>query len=130
LSVERRVAAFLQLAVADLDAAEVLARVGNHYAAYHVHQAIEKIAKALLLHRSIKAGVEHRLENLVARLPEGDAWRDRLDVWLSYSAYATTFRYPTPGGRVPTGPDSVTLFCDVKQLREVERLAREETTSG
>jgi HEPN domain-containing protein len=130
LSVERRVATFLHLAVDDLDAAEMLARIGNRNAAYHVQQAIEKIIKALLLHRGIEAGIEHRLENLVDRLPEGDPWSNRLEEWLEYSAYATTYRYPMPGGGIPRGPAASQVLGDVEKLREVERRVREETAPG
>jgi hypothetical protein len=45
---EERILAFLGMAREDLDAAVVLARTGNHYAAYHVNQATEKVVKALL----------------------------------------------------------------------------------
>jgi HEPN domain-containing protein len=130
LAIERRIKAFLDLASADLDAAEVLARVGNHYAAYHVQQATEKLLKGLLLFRGIEAGVEHRLESLADRLPEGDAWAARVERHLSYSAYATTFRYPTPGGRIPQAPDGRDVLSDVQGLRELIDLARVETTAG
>ena len=70
---------------------------GNRYSAYHVQQAVEKITKALLLARGIEAGIEHRLEELFKRFPPDDAWPLRLLPLVSYSAYATAFRYPTPG---------------------------------
>ncbi|MCB9673451.1 MAG: HEPN domain-containing protein [Alphaproteobacteria bacterium] len=124
MSTERRCAAFLDLAAADLDAAEVLARVGNQYAAYHVQQAVEKVLKALLLLRGIEAGTEHRLDVLSDRLPEGDMWRDRLEPVLSYSAYATTFRYPTPGGRIVRPPPGAGVLKDVAAVRDLVGQAR------
>lgn len=126
MSVERRAAAFLDLAAADLDAGEVLARVGNHYAAYHVQQAVEKIVKSLLLLRGVEAGTEHRLEILADRLPAGDAWAERLQAFLSYSAYATAYRYPTPGGRIPRSPPAAQLLGDVVALRDLLGRARAE----
>lgn len=124
MGTERRAAAFLELAAADLDAAEVLARVGNQYAAYHVQQAIEKIIKSLLVLRGVEAGTEHRLDVLSDRLPAGDAWRERLEALLSYTVYATTFRYPTPGGRILPAPPGTEVLRDVAVVRDLVGQAR------
>ena len=97
MSVEKRVRAYLELAAKDADAAELLLAAGNRYSAYHVQQAVEKITKALLLARGIEAGIEHRLEELFKRFPSDDEWPARLLPFVGYSAYATSFRYPTPG---------------------------------
>lgn len=51
MSVPRRVAAFLDLAAENADAARTLAATKNRYAAYHCQQAAEKLVKAVLLHR-------------------------------------------------------------------------------
>jgi HEPN domain-containing protein len=56
MSGEKRIRAYLELAEKDADAAELLLTGGNRYSAYHVQQAVEKIAKALLLARGIEAG--------------------------------------------------------------------------
>ena len=96
MSVEKRVRAYLELAAKDAEAAELLLAGGNRYSAYHVQQAIEKITKALLLARGIEAGIEHRLEELFKRFPSEDEWPARLLPFVGYSAYATSFRYPTP----------------------------------
>jgi HEPN domain-containing protein len=114
----------LDLAAADLDAAEVLARVGNHYAAYHLQQALEKLLKTLLLLRGIEAGIEHRLDVLSDRLPEGEPWRDRLEPLLSYTVYATTYRYPTPGGRIAASPPGAEVLRDVVVVRGLVGQAR------
>jgi HEPN domain-containing protein len=99
MSVEKRVRAYLELATKDVEAAELLLAGGNRYAAYHVQQSIEKVTKALLLARGVEAGIEHRIEELCERFPDGDAWPEQLRAFVGYSAYATAFRYPTPGGR-------------------------------
>ncbi len=70
MSVPRRIAAFLELAEQDVDAARTLAATNNRYAAYHCQQAIEKLVKAILLHRGITSGTEHRLDVLVDELSE------------------------------------------------------------
>jgi HEPN domain-containing protein len=41
--------------------------VGNQFAARHVQQAIEKVAKASLPGRGVEAGIQHRFENLAGR---------------------------------------------------------------
>ena len=78
MSVPRRISAFLDLAAQDVDAARTLAAAGNRYAAYHCQQAAEKLMKAVLLHRSIESGPEHRLDVLVDKLPDTDPWKPRL----------------------------------------------------
>lgn len=104
MSVEKRVRAYLELAAKDVEAADLLLAGGNRYSAYHVQQAIEKVTKALLLAQGVEAGIEHRLEELFKRFPDGSAWPVRLHPYAGYSAYATAFRYPTPGGRIPADP--------------------------
>src|SRR5262245_9340530 len=112
MSVPRRIEALLHLADQDIEAAELLAAKGNHYAGYHCQQAAEKLLKALLLHHGIEAGVEHQLYVLVERLPEGNPWRQALQPFLKYSSFATAFRYPTPGGRIPSAPDRSDVLAD------------------
>ena len=114
---EERIIAFLDMAREDLDAAEVLARAGNHYAAYHVHQATEKVVKALLLHAGVEAGREHRLDALVRRLPESSVWIPKFKPWLPWSTYATAYRYPTVAGRKPRKPPSSEVLEAVQALR-------------
>ncbi len=77
MSVEKRVAAYLELATKDAEAAELLVAGGNRFAAYHMQQAVEKLTKAALLAKGIEAGIEHRLEELFKRFAEGDPWRER-----------------------------------------------------
>jgi len=67
MSGKKRIAAYLELATKDAEAAGLLLAGGNRYAAYHVQQAVEKITKALLLARGIEGGIEHRLEELFKR---------------------------------------------------------------
>lgn len=126
MSVEKRVVAYLELATKDAEAAELLVVGGNRYAAYHAQQAVEKLTKAVLLAKGIEAGIEHRLEELFKRLVESDPWRDRLHLLAGYSAYATAFRYPTPGGRIPSDPPADTIRRDLKTVRDLIATARVE----
>jgi HEPN domain-containing protein len=126
MSVEKRVRAYLELATKDVEAAELLVAGGNRYAAYHVQQSVEKVTKALLLARGVEAGTEHRLEELCKRFPDGDAWPERLRPFVGYSAYATAFRYPTPGGRIPADPPAEDLRRDMSALRALIAAVRPE----
>lgn len=107
----------LDLAAADLDAAAMLSAGGNRYAAYHVQQGVEKMIKAVILSLGQEAGIEHRLDLLLVRLPPDDVWRQRFSRFVEYTPYATTFRYPTPGGRIPNAPADSTVMDDLRALR-------------
>jgi hypothetical protein len=87
MSVPRRIAAFLDLARADVDAARTLAATSNRYAAYHCQQAAEKLIKAVLLHRGLESGTEHRLDILVDKLADTDPWKPKLRPLEAYSPY-------------------------------------------
>ena len=126
MSVEKRIRAYLDLTEQDIEAAEVLAKAGNRYAAYHCQQAVEKLLKALLLHAGIEAGVEHRLDVLISRFGEGHPWGAVLRPLDKFTPFATTFRYPTPGGRIPTAPPPETLLQDLAALRALLGRARGE----
>jgi HEPN domain-containing protein len=117
MSIEKRIRAYLDLVHEDPQAAEVLARAGNRYAAYHCQQAVEKLVKALLLHTGTEAGIEHRLDVLISRLGETDPWREALRPLDKYTPFATTFRYPTPGGRIAAAPPPADVLADVAILR-------------
>lgn len=116
MSVPRRIAAFLELAAQDVEAARTLAATHNRYAAYHCQQAAEKLIKAVLLHRGVESGVEHRLDVLVDELPDSDPWKSRLRPLETYLPYATTYRYPTPGGRIVAAPDMAQVAMDADTI--------------
>jgi len=124
MSVPRRVEAFLDLAAADAAAALVLAASKNRYAAYHCQQAVEKLVKAVLLHRGEEAGVEHHLDILVAKLPDADPWKAKLKPYEPYSPFATAWRYPAPGGRLPAVPNAANVVADVKKIEALIQSAR------
>lgn len=124
MSVPRRIAAFLELAVQDVEAARTLAATNNRYAAYHCQQAVEKLIKAVLLHRGVESGTEHRLDILVDELPDSDPWKSRLRPLEIYSPYATTYRYPTPGGRIVAAPDMAQVTKDADAIEALIKDAR------
>ena len=124
MSVPRRIAAFLDLAGQDADAARTLASTNNRYAAYHCQQAAEKLIKAVLLHRGLESGTEHRLDVLVDELQDGDPWKAKLRPLEVYLPYATTYRYPTPGGRIVAAPDMAQVSADASAIDALIKEAR------
>src|SRR5262245_47688929 len=59
------VAGYLAAVADDLDAARRLAAPpANRLAVYHLQQAAEKLIKAVLVHRRIHPGLEHRIDVL------------------------------------------------------------------
>lgn len=101
MSADPRIAAYFTTVDEDLQAAEALIALGNRLAAFHMQQAIEKLAKVALIARGIEGGVEHHIDVLLKRLPDDDEIRARLWPLREYAAFATTFRYPKPGCSCP-----------------------------
>ena len=120
----RRVAALLTLADADLEAALALADIGNRYAAYHCQQGAEKLVKAVLLDLGVESGAEHRIDVLLAKLPNTEPWKARLQPLERLTPFATTFRYPTPGGRIPEAPDAGAVKRDIAIIESLLKMAR------
>jgi HEPN domain-containing protein len=119
-----RLGALLYLAEQDADAAKLLAAHGNRYAAYHCQQAVEKLIRALLLQHDIEPGLGHHRDVLIGRLPAGDPWKAILTPLHKYTPYATTYRYATSGGRVPTSPDAAGVTADAAHISELIADAR------
>ena len=126
MSVEKRLRAFFQVVDEDMQAAELLANIGNRLAAYHVQQAVEKLARALVVHSGVEVGPQHNVAVILDKLPADSPWHAKLEKLARYSAFATAFRYPTSGGRLPESPPKETLLTDLKALREHVRVARDE----
>ncbi|MEO5338520.1 MAG: HEPN domain-containing protein [Magnetospirillum sp. WYHS-4] len=124
MSVTRRIDALLEIAEEDARAAGVLSVALNRNAAYHCQQAIEKVMRAVLLHRGIEAGLEHRLDVLLGKIPDDNPWKTMLKPFDVYTPYATAFRYPTPGGRIPNPPSSEKTNADAKMIQEIIGVAR------
>ncbi len=116
----KRVQALLALADEDIGAARILFGFSMRTARYHVQQSAEKAVKALLEHRGIKPGREHRFEVLAEMLPEGDRWRFRIQSLDELSPAATTHRYPTSEGRILPPPSPSRELVD----REIALVAQ------
>jgi len=126
MSEERRISAFLAVADADIEAARALARIANRNAAFLCQRAAEKLTKAVLQERGIDFGTEHRLDVLVERLPGNDPWKPRLKPLESLTPFATTYRYPTLGGRIPAAPDLSVLEAQIVLIDGLLKTARAE----
>lgn len=93
----RVIAAYLDDVELELDAAKrLIADPPNRFAAFHLEQAAEKLVKAVRLGRGLRVTADHNIEALVDELPADDPWRTKLRVLEPLSAYATTYRYPSP----------------------------------
>jgi HEPN domain-containing protein len=113
---------FFIAAEEDFDACDVLLDHGNRLAAFHMQQGIEKLIRAELAARAILAGIDHNLKALADKLPSDAPIRQRFKAFEHYSAYATAFRYPKPGGGLPNPPNSKVLR---EHLTEARSLAKE-----
>lgn len=126
---QRVIAAYLDDVEAELNAAARLAAPPpSRFAAFHLQQAAEKLVKAVRLHRGLQATADHNIRALVAELPAEDAWRSILEPLATLSAYATAYRYPTPGGRRNDGPPHAEVTRWLEQLSRVLERARSELT--
>ena len=103
------VAGYLEASREDLAAVRQLIPTVPRAAAYHLQQAAEKLVKAVLSQEAIHMTVDHSIDRLVERLPHGHEWRIDLKELDFLSQFATSFRYPSPSGRLPSPPDKATL---------------------
>ncbi|RLB55697.1 MAG: hypothetical protein DRJ42_05510 [Deltaproteobacteria bacterium] len=123
----RVIGAYLDDVEVELDAAKrLIVDPPNRLAAFHLQQAAEKLVKAVRLSRGLHLTASHNLEALVAELPSDDAWREKLAKLDGLSAYATTYRYPTPSGKRKAGPqrDEILAWVDKIALLSREFRAR------
>ncbi len=58
----------------------------------------------MLTSENIHGGVSHRLHELVARLPDENPLKAKLQAIVRLEDYATSFRYGTPAGRIQAAP--------------------------
>ncbi|MBI4815846.1 MAG: HEPN domain-containing protein [Deltaproteobacteria bacterium] len=81
---------YLAAADEDLDAARRLSVPPiNRLAAYHLQQAAEKLAKAVLSARGTHTTKEHRIGELVGQLAIGEPWRTKLGALAHLDRFAT-----------------------------------------
>lgn len=73
-------------------------------AVFHLQQAAEKLAKALLIGRKVRVLKVHDIQSLLDLIPSSDPLRSRLLPLARFTTFATAYRYPgvTVSGPVPT----------------------------
>jgi HEPN domain-containing protein len=76
----------------------------NRNAIYLCEQAAEELIRAVLTSEKIHAGVKHQLDAVIDLIPDANPIKPRLRELQHLSTYATSYRYTTPTGRIPTDP--------------------------
>ncbi|WP_423958554.1 HEPN domain-containing protein [Bradyrhizobium sp.] len=107
---------FIVLARRDLAAATSLSKTDPGNAAFHLQQAAEKLAKAVLEIEGIPGGITHQIGALAAMLPADHIFRPDLAAFDRFSSYATQTRYPRPGGGLPQEPDRKVLADGIRDV--------------
>ena len=105
MSAEALIASLLRIAHEDLAGARQLATTGNRNAMYLCSQAAEKVIRAVLTSENKNAGIKHQLDELVDMIPDENPLKPRLRAIQDLTDYATSYRYPSPKGRIKAAPD-------------------------
>lgn len=116
MSAELVIASLLRVAKQDLDGARVLATVENRNAVYLCEQAAEKIIRAVLTSEGVHAGARHQLDEMVSAVPDANPLKRELRAVEHLAAYATSYRYPTPTGRIKRAPGRQDIDAIVARL--------------
>jgi HEPN domain-containing protein len=124
----KRVQALLQMAEEDLAGARAMLDTSTRLARYHLQQSAEKAIKALLEHRGLNPGREHRFGSLAEMIPGDDEWRARIQGFDVLSSAATTHRYPTAEGRILPAPTRQLVESEIASVDELVRDVRQAVT--
>jgi len=117
----------LRLAAACITDAELLQSRGSRNAAYLAEQGLEQIIRAVATAEGIHIprSDAHQLDKLTRLIPDANAEKPAVASLTWLEAYATTFRYTLPSGRIAPSPDGVKLGQALVDLRELTvRLAK------
>jgi HEPN domain-containing protein len=129
-----RAESFIVLARRDLDLAKLVSAKDPGNAAFHLQQAAEKLAKAMLDIEGIPSGVTHQIGALAALLPADHVLRPDLAAFDRFSSFATSTRYPMPGGGLPRLPPKNFLAEGIKEvaslLDDIDDYRRERRTAA
>ena len=115
----------LRLAAGCAKDASVLLGSHSRNAAYLGEQALEQVLRAFAtaegLH--IERHDAHQLDKTLRRFPDAHPEKATMSklVWLE--AYATTFRYTLPSGRIPKAPDETKVGQAISEIEELIRRA-------
>lgn len=109
MSAEAVIAGYLRIAAEDLAGARQLSSTGNRNAMYLCSQAAEKVIRAVLTSEGKNAGIKHQLDELVDMIPDENPLKPALRAIQDLTDYATSYRYPSPKGRIKTPPDQASF---------------------
>jgi HEPN domain-containing protein len=112
MSADVLIASYLRIANEDLAGARQLAATGNRNAMYLCSQAAEKVIRAVLTSEGKNAGIKHQLDELVDMVPDENPLKPGLRAIQDLTDYATSFRYPSPKGRIKASPSRVAFEQD------------------
>lgn len=117
MSAETLIAAHLRLASSDLREARVLAEAEGRNAVYLAEQAAEQLVLAIAQSENIQfeRSKRHLLDFMITALPDSNPFKAALGRVSWLEAYATTYRYPKPGGRLAKPPSDREL-ADALQI--------------
>lgn len=119
------ISAYLDDVDSELEAAtRLMAEPVSRFAAFHLQQAAEKLVKAVRLHRGLPATADHNVAALIDELVVSDEWRTNLLPLAPLSAYATSYRYPSPTGKRKPGPAAAELRQWLDRIRPLAGEAR------
>lgn len=104
MSADVLIASYLRIASEDLAGARQLAATGNRNAMYLCSQAAEKVIRAVLTSEGKNAGIKHQLDELVDMVPDENPLKPGLRAIQDLTDYATSYRYPSPKGRIKAPP--------------------------
>jgi HEPN domain-containing protein len=112
------IANHLRLAAGDAADARTLLAVKSRNAAYHAQQGAEKLLLALLTaeDRHVQRHESHQLGIMVEKLPSEHPMVAELKQLEFLTSYATTYRYPKTGGRLPPPPDWSRVAAALDQI--------------
>lgn len=113
---EAVVISLLRIAAEDLAGARALSAIGNRNAVYLCEQAAEKVIRPVLTAEGKHAGITHRLNEMVDAVADGNALKPALRAIQELTPCATSFRYPTPVGRIPTTPKADELAAMIAKV--------------
>ncbi|MBF0166855.1 MAG: HEPN domain-containing protein [Alphaproteobacteria bacterium] len=116
---------YLTLASEDIALARKIIDAFPRHAAYAIQQAAEKLIKAVLSAEDIPVPAQHHLGALAQLLPPDHPWRADFAALDVLSGFATTIRYPLPGGRLPRNPDRSDLMDHMKTVASLANEVRD-----
>jgi HEPN domain-containing protein len=123
----------IELARNDIRVARTVLSFDPGNAAFHLEQAAEKLAKAVLTVEGITFGITHQVGALAAMLPTDHIFRADLASFDRLSSFGTSTRYPLPGGGMPRLPSKDFLEEGIRDVAsivgEVDDFRRERVES-